>query len=124
MWGRASKRELLRQNDYKCLMSPLSLSSGHTWVGFAKMSIHESFLVVMLSIFFPYRSVIICLKYLGDPMLFYIFAYVCVCVCVLFDVLTLCHTMASFDVCYRFFLKSILSHIRITTPSFFLFSFL
>ena len=47
MWGRASKRELLRQNDYKCLMSPLSLSSGHTWVGFAKMSIHESFLVVL-----------------------------------------------------------------------------
>ena len=40
-------------------------------------------------------------------MLFYIFAYVCVCVCVcvLFDVLTLCHTMASFDVCYLFFLK-------------------
>ena len=29
-----------------------SLSSGHTWVGFSKMSIHESFLVVMLSIFF------------------------------------------------------------------------
>ena len=59
-----------------------SLSSGHTRVGFSKMSIHESFLVVMLSIFFPYISVIICLKYLGDPMLFYIFAYVCVCVCV------------------------------------------
>ena len=35
----------------------------------------------MLSIF-SYRSVIICLKYLGDPMLFYIFAYVSVCVCV------------------------------------------
>ena len=52
MWGRASKRELLRQNDYKCLMSLPSLSSGHTRVGFAKMSIHESFLVVMLSIFF------------------------------------------------------------------------
>ena len=29
-----------------------SLSSGHTRVGFSKMSIHESFLVVMLSIFF------------------------------------------------------------------------
>ena len=61
-------------------------------------------------------------------MLFYIFAYVCVCVCVcvcvLLDVLTLCHTMASFDVCYRFFLKSILSDIRITMPLFFLFSFL
>ena len=63
-------------------------------------------------------------------MLFYIFAYVgvcvcvCVCVCILFDVLTLCHTMASFDVCYRFFLKSILSDIRITMPLFFLFSFL
>ena len=71
-----------RKNDYKCLMSPLSLSSDHTQVGFSKMSIHESFLVVMLSIFFSYRSVIICLKYLGDPMLFYIFAYVCVCVCV------------------------------------------
>ena len=82
VWGRASKRELLRQNDYKCLMSLLSLSSGHTRVGFSKMSIHGSFLVVMLSIFFPYISVIICLKYLGDPMLFYIFAYVCVCVCV------------------------------------------
>ena len=105
-----------------------SLSSGHTQVGFSKMSIHGSFLVVMLSIFFPYISVIICLKYLGDPMLFYIFAYVCVCVCVcvciLFDVLTLCHTMASFDVCYHFFLKSILSDIRITMPPFFLFSFL
>ena len=130
MWGRASKRESYsdRKNDYKCLMSPLRLSSSdHARVGFSKMSIHESFLVVMLSIFFFfYRSVIICLKYLGDPMLFYIFAYVCVCVCVcvLFDVLTLCHTMASFDVCYRFFLKSILSDIRITTPSFFLFSFL
>ena len=53
MWGRASKRELLRQNDYKYLMSPLRLSSSdHARVGFSKMSIHESFLVVMLSIFF------------------------------------------------------------------------
>ena len=41
-----------RKNDYKCLMSLLSLSSDHTQVGFSKMSIHESFLVVMLSIFF------------------------------------------------------------------------
>ena len=49
---------------------------------------------------------------------------VCVCVCILFDVLTLCHTMTSFDVCYRFFLKYILSDIRIIMPSFFLFSFL
>ena len=49
---------------------------------------------------------------------------VCVCVCILFDVLTLCHTMASFDVCYHFFLKSILSDIRITMTPFFLLSFL
>ena len=81
VWGRASKRELLRQKEWLQVPNEPTetLSSDHTRVGFSKMSIHESFLVVM-SIFFPYRSLIICLKYLGDLMLFYIFAYVCVCV--------------------------------------------
>ena len=37
-------------------------------------------------------------------MLFYMFAYVGVCVCILFDVLTLCHTMASL-MFVSFFLK-------------------
>ena len=126
VWGRASKRELLRQKEWLQVSNEPAecLPSDHTRVGFSKMSIHESFLVVVLSIFFPYRSVIICLKYLGDPVLFYIFASMCVCVCILFDVLTFCHTMASFDVCYCFFSKSILSDIRITMPPFFLFSFL
>ena len=48
------ERELLRQKELlQVPYEPIeSLSSGHTRVGFSKMSIHESFLVVMLSIFF------------------------------------------------------------------------